>query len=110
MSCSQTRLAGSGDIASRVYVPPGEHDEFYAFMSGGFSGQLTVHGLPSGRLLKNVAVFFLGRLSPGSRVEANETDGSDAAGTGVELREPSRSRRLSLAQVLFWICPLFWNR
>lgn len=47
----------SGDAASRVYVAPGEHDEYYAFLSGGFSGQLTVYGLPSGRLLKTVPVF-----------------------------------------------------
>jgi nitrous-oxide reductase len=51
---------GAGDMASAaqaVYVAPGEYDEFYAFMSGGFSGQLTVMGLPSGRLLKQVPVF-----------------------------------------------------
>ncbi|MCO6476256.1 MAG: Sec-dependent nitrous-oxide reductase [Phaeodactylibacter sp.] len=47
----------TGDAAQRVYVAPGEYDEFYAFMSGGFSGQLTVYGLPSGRLLKTVPVF-----------------------------------------------------
>lgn len=47
----------AGDVASQVYVPPGEYDEFYAFMSGGFSGQITVHGLPSGRLLKSIPVF-----------------------------------------------------
>ena len=47
----------SGDIAQRVYVPPGEHDEFYAFISGGFSGQLAIHGLPSGRLFKVIPVF-----------------------------------------------------
>jgi nitrous-oxide reductase len=46
-----------GDVASQVYVAPGEHDEFYAFMSGGFSGQIGVHGLPSGRLLRIVPVF-----------------------------------------------------
>ncbi len=43
--------------AEAVYVPPGEYDEFYAFMSGGFSGNLTVMGLPSGRLLRTVPVF-----------------------------------------------------
>jgi nitrous-oxide reductase len=51
---------GAGDMASAaqaVYVAPGEYDEFYAFMSGGYSGQLTVMGLPSGRLLKTIAVF-----------------------------------------------------
>ncbi len=55
------RSGGSGpgmqDAASAVYVPPGEYDEFYAFMSGGFSGNVTVHGLPSGRLLKTIPVF-----------------------------------------------------
>jgi nitrous-oxide reductase len=49
----------SGDAAERVYVAPGAYDEFYAFMSGGFSGNLTVYGLPSGRLLKTVPVFSL---------------------------------------------------
>ncbi|MCB0719057.1 MAG: Sec-dependent nitrous-oxide reductase [Bacteroidetes bacterium] len=47
----------STDAATAVYVPPGSYDEFYAFMSGGFSGQVTVHGLPSGRLIKTVPVF-----------------------------------------------------
>ncbi len=46
-----------GDAASKVYVKPGDHDEFYAFLSGGFSGQLSVYGLPSGRLLKVIPVF-----------------------------------------------------
>ncbi|MDW3646711.1 MAG: Sec-dependent nitrous-oxide reductase [Bacteroidia bacterium] len=45
------------NAASQVYVGPGEYDEFYAFMSGGFSGQIGVHGLPSGRLLKIIPVF-----------------------------------------------------
>lgn len=47
----------TGDAAQRTYVPPGQHDELYAFMSGGFSGNVTVYGLPSGRLLKTVPVF-----------------------------------------------------
>jgi nitrous-oxide reductase len=46
-----------GDAASKVYVPPGQHDEYYSFMSGGFSGQVAVYGLPSGRLLKVIPVF-----------------------------------------------------
>ncbi len=55
----QTKTAnlGSNDAAQQVYVAPGEYDEFYAFMSGGFSGNITVHGLPSGRLLRTVPVF-----------------------------------------------------
>src|SRR5690606_696644 len=46
-----------GDAAQQVYVPPGEYDEFYAFLSGGYSGQITVYGIPSGRLLKEIPVF-----------------------------------------------------
>ena len=47
----------SSDVASKVYVAPGEYDEFYAFVSGGFSGQLSVYGLPSGRLFRVIPVF-----------------------------------------------------
>jgi len=47
----------SSSAAEKVYVAPGEHDEFYAFLSGGFSGQLAVYGLPSGRLFKVIPVF-----------------------------------------------------
>ena len=57
----RVQKGGKGGLATnaaeRVYVAPGEHDEFYAFMSGGFSGQLGVYGLPSGRLLKVLPVF-----------------------------------------------------
>lgn len=49
-------MVGS-NAAEKVYVAPGEHDEFYAFMSGGFSGQVSVYGLPSGRLFKIIPVF-----------------------------------------------------
>ncbi|MFI5311791.1 MAG: Sec-dependent nitrous-oxide reductase, partial [Gemmatimonadales bacterium] len=41
----------------KVYVAPGSYDEFYAFLSGGFSGQVVVYGLPSGRFLKTIPVF-----------------------------------------------------
>ena len=53
---SNTSLT-TGDAATKVYVSPGQHDEYYAFMSGGFNGQVGVYGLPSGRLLKFVPVF-----------------------------------------------------
>jgi nitrous-oxide reductase len=52
-----TPAADVGDAAQRVYVAPGQYDEFYFFASGGFSGQVAVYGLPSGRLLKVVPVF-----------------------------------------------------
>ena len=59
LSCQSSGPVGSGssDAATKVYVAPGDYDEYYAFMSGGFSGQVTVMGLPSGRLLKTVPVF-----------------------------------------------------
>ena len=47
----------SGDAAAKAYVAPGKYDEFYNFVSGGFSGQLSVYGLPSGRLLRVIPVF-----------------------------------------------------
>ncbi len=60
---SQEASSNSGalesDVASSVYVKPGEYDEFYALVSGGFSGQMSVYGLPSGRLFKVIPVFSL---------------------------------------------------
>jgi len=56
-SADASRLGSTAEAASKVYVPPGSYDEFYAFMSGGFDGQVGVYGLPSGRLLKHVPVF-----------------------------------------------------
>lgn len=47
----------SGDAAAKVYVAPGRHDEFYNIVSGGFNGQISVYGLPSGRLFRIVPVF-----------------------------------------------------
>jgi nitrous-oxide reductase len=47
----------TGDAASKAYVAPGKYDEFYNFVSGGFSGQMTVYGLPSGRLFRTIPVF-----------------------------------------------------
>jgi len=52
-----TRVGEVGDAAAKVYVAPGKYDEFYAFFSGGFDGQVGVYGLPSGRLLRHVPVF-----------------------------------------------------
>ena len=58
--CGKSKNKGplvESDAPSKVYVEPGKYDEFYAFVSGGFSGQLAVYGLPSGRLLRVVPVF-----------------------------------------------------
>lgn len=47
----------TGDAAAKVYVAPGKLDEFYNIVSGGFNGQISVYGLPSGRLFRIVPVF-----------------------------------------------------
>jgi nitrous-oxide reductase len=52
-----SQSAVSGNAASKVYVAPGKYDEFYNFVSGGFSGQMSVYGLPSGRLFRVIPVF-----------------------------------------------------
>ncbi len=54
---SNTKQAVTGDAASKAYVAPGKYDEFYNFVSGGFSGQMSCYGLPSGRLLRVIPVF-----------------------------------------------------
>jgi len=54
---SQQNLSSSGDAAQKVYVAPGEYDEYYGMFSGGYSGQLPVYGLPSGRHLYTIPVF-----------------------------------------------------
>lgn len=51
------KSAVTGNAAAKVYVAPGEYDEFYNIVSGGFNGQIGVYGLPSGRLLRIVPVF-----------------------------------------------------
>ncbi|MEQ8680829.1 MAG: Sec-dependent nitrous-oxide reductase [Cyclobacteriaceae bacterium] len=61
MSCDQGNRTGNGalssNIAEKVYIAPGERDEQYGFLSGGYSGNLTVYGLPSGRMFKEIPVF-----------------------------------------------------
>ncbi|MFZ4797177.1 MAG: Sec-dependent nitrous-oxide reductase [Bacteroidia bacterium] len=52
-----TSNATSADAAQKTYVAPGKYDEVYNFVSGGFSGQMSVYGIPSGRLLRVIPVF-----------------------------------------------------
>ena len=59
LACKPKSLTSAvgGDAAAKAYVPPGQYDKFYNFLSGGFSGQMAVYGLPSGRLLRVIPVF-----------------------------------------------------
>ncbi len=59
MSCRPKNAGTSvkGDSAVKSFVAPGQYDEYYNFVSGGFSGQMSVYGLPSGRLFRVIPVF-----------------------------------------------------
>jgi len=51
---------GSGPVgaaAGKVYVKPGTYDTYYAFLSGGHSGQVFVYGIPSCRYITTIPVF-----------------------------------------------------
>ncbi|MFW6157488.1 MAG: nitrous oxide reductase, partial [Balneolaceae bacterium] len=54
---SQQGMTSDSAAAEKVYVEPGEHDEYYGFFSGGYNGQLSVYGIPSGRHLYTIPVF-----------------------------------------------------
>ncbi|MCE7984748.1 MAG: Sec-dependent nitrous-oxide reductase, partial [Caldilinea sp. CFX5] len=45
------------DAALMTYTPSGKWDEYISFFSGGHSGNVIVVGVPSMRILKNIAVF-----------------------------------------------------
>ena len=56
--CTAMKSGGvTGDAAQKVYVKPGEHDTYYAFLSGGHSGQIYVYGMPSCRHITTIPVF-----------------------------------------------------
>ena len=54
--CTASRGTGSS-AADRVYVKPGEHDTYYAFLSGGHHGNVYVYGMPSCRHITTIPVF-----------------------------------------------------
>ena len=57
---SSASRASKSDIAAaamKVYVPPGETDEYYMFASGGHSGQVYIYGIPSLRHISTIPVF-----------------------------------------------------
>jgi nitrous-oxide reductase len=55
--CAATGGRAGGSAAQKVYVKPGEHDAYYAFLSGGHSGQIFVYGMPSCRHITTIPVF-----------------------------------------------------
>ncbi|MCW0098754.1 TAT-dependent nitrous-oxide reductase, partial [Burkholderia pseudomallei] len=48
---------------SKYEVHPGKLDTYYAFSSGGHSGDLRVHGLPSGREIRRIPVYNIDCMS-----------------------------------------------
>ena len=68
-------------LAEKVYVPPGEHDKYYAFLSGGQSGSVFVVGIPSGRLIREVPVFEP-RAAYGYAVHPNDPRRQELEATG----------------------------
>jgi nitrous-oxide reductase len=49
--------AAEAEAALATFTPPGKHDEYLMFASGGHSGQMHVIGVPSMQLLKTIPVF-----------------------------------------------------
>src|SRR5215831_6229358 len=56
LGCGSARSARSL-AAEKVYVPPGEQDKYYAFLSGGQSGSVFVVGIPSCRIIREIPIF-----------------------------------------------------
>ncbi|MGL4651286.1 MAG: Sec-dependent nitrous-oxide reductase [Caldilineaceae bacterium] len=73
--------------AMMTYVPSGKLDEYYLFSSGGHSGNVLVVGVPSMRILKQIAVFTPESWQ-GYGFGSNESEEVLNAGNvdGVEIR------------------------
>ncbi len=71
--------------ALMTYMPSGEHDPYIMIASGGHSGQVFVIGVPSMRILKEVAVFTpepwqgwgVGNLETEEVLDAGNVDGNE---------------------------------
>jgi nitrous-oxide reductase len=80
LGCGTSRSARSL-AAEKVYVAPGELDQYYAFLSGGQSGSVFVVGIPSGRLIREVPVFEP-RAAYGYAMNENDPRRVELAATG----------------------------
>ena len=54
---ARTGTSDSAVAAQKVYVAPGDLDEYYMFASGGHSGNIYVYGLPSMRHISTIPVY-----------------------------------------------------
>ncbi|TFD36329.1 Sec-dependent nitrous-oxide reductase [Cryobacterium sp. TMT1-62] len=69
-------------------VPPGKYDPFFMFASGGHSGQISIIGIPSMRLLKIIPVFSRDSFS-------GYGFGTDVDGVIPRGSDPTKSNLLS---------------
>ena len=89
-AASERGLSGEqAEAALATFVPPGEHDDYLIFASGGHSGQVHVIGVPSMRLLKTIPVFTPDAWS-GYGFGADWTEELLAVGTDPEQNDPLR--------------------
>jgi len=57
LGCAGSGATRKGSAAEKIYVKPGEHDAYYAFLSGGHHGNIYVYGFPSCRHITTIPVF-----------------------------------------------------
>ncbi len=80
---------GEAEAALATFTPPGEHDEYLMFASGGHSGQMYVIGVPSMQLLKTIPVFSPDAWS-GYGYGADAGEAVLGAGTDPAKNDPLR--------------------
>ncbi|MCP4357824.1 MAG: Sec-dependent nitrous-oxide reductase [Chloroflexi bacterium] len=85
--------------AVKTYTPSGMHDEYVMFASGGHGGQVYVIGMPSMRIIKQIAVFTpepwqgfgYGSLDSMEILAEGNVEGSDTDITWGDTHHPALS-------------------